>query len=62
MWTHKKYKNSKFQGSYKQIAITHTGKRERVFMLTAWKKNGDIMRVLSFESWQAAKSSGWVKA
>ena len=48
MWQHKKYK-SQFKGSYA------FAKGDRVFQLTSGKK------VVSFESWEAAKKAGWSK-
>lgn len=62
MWTHKKQGKKEFKGTYEQIAITHSGKRERIFILKTWNKDGTLKRAISFESWQAAKKLGWVKA
>lgn len=57
MWTHKKYGNTKWKGSY---GTDNRG--ERVFYLTKW---GDSpvtkFRNITFESWQMAKKLGWVK-
>jgi hypothetical protein len=48
MWKNKKQKSS-FRGSY----VRANG--DRVFQLSDGKK------IISFESWQAAKKQGWVK-
>ena len=52
MWSNKKYKNL-FKGSYR----FSTGERE--FILTGLVSGKT--RNISFESYQAAKSLGWVK-
>ncbi len=59
MWTHSKYRNTKFKGSYTNFTL-RDGTNERVFMLTAGPTRNS-RRVMSFESHQAAKKSGWVK-
>lgn len=48
MWSHKKYK-SEFKATYEKSG------KDRVFTLSSDKK------VVSYESWQAAKKDGWVK-
>ena len=52
MWKHKRYKNV-FKSSYRYT----TGDRD--FILTGIANGGK--RTISFESWQAAQSLGWVK-
>jgi hypothetical protein len=52
MWSNKKYGKKLFKGSY---YIYRLNSSERLFNLT------DGKRVISFESWQAAKALGWVK-
>lgn len=61
MWTNKKHGKKQFKGRYVINDIKYTGKAERVFTLMTWKKDGTLGRVISFESWQAAKALGWVK-
>jgi len=50
MWDHKKL-GKNFIGSYDKAAKSG----ERIFNLSNGK------RIISFESWQAAKYAGWVK-
>ena len=54
MWKHDKYKTRKYIGRYKEV----NGKR--VFVLECKLKNGEL-DTYSFNSWQAAKASGWAK-
>lgn len=51
MWKHsKKYKKKLFKGSYERDK-----KGERIFVLTGFKR-------IVFESHEAAKKAGWIKA
>lgn len=51
IWSHKKYGNLNFFGRYSWLS------GERVFELVN-ARNGKF-KVITFESWQAAKSLGW---
>lgn len=62
MWTNKKHGKKEFKSNYEFNQVKHTGRTERTFVLKTWKKNGELDKVISFESWQAAKALGWVKA
>lgn len=50
-WQHKKFKKQLFKGSY-----ARTKKGERYFLLASEKQE------FVFESFQAAKKSGWTKS
>lgn len=59
MWSHKKHKSvGGYRGNY--FFLFPDRKKERVFVLTGLKKNGDV-HTIAFESVQAAKKQGWVK-
>lgn len=54
MWSSKKFKNRKYVGRYKDFLGM------RMFVLECKLKNGEL-DTYSFNSWQAAKASGWNK-
>lgn len=61
-WLHEtKFKKKLFKSSYKTTNVF--GVKERVFTLSEIIPKGSTRKpvVKSFESWQAAKSDGWVK-
>ena len=56
MWSHKKHGKKIFTGTYAfQKVKRHYPYQERIFQLVC----GD--KIISFESWQAAKKDGWIK-
>ncbi len=55
MWSNKKHGKRKFFGHYER-----DNKGERNFILESTEKSG--YKRITFESWQAAKKLGWVKA
>lgn len=58
MWNNKKHKSvAGYRGNYFYL---FPNKKERMFVLTGLKKNGDV-HTITFESAQAAKKMGWVK-
>ncbi len=60
VWTHKKYPKKFFNGSYAYAATkAKTSERSFVLIEVTAKKNP---KQISFESHEAAKKGGWVKA
>lgn len=56
MWSHKKHGKKNFTGTYSFQKVKRPYPyQERIFQLVC----GD--KIISFESWQAAKKMGWIK-
>lgn len=60
-WSHSKFKARTYSGSYEEVALKKSKSKERIFVLTSLLKNGKLHSV-SFDSHEAAKKSGWVRA